>query len=341
MQALMKVAPGKGNLELREIPEPVAGPGEVVVRVAATGICGTDLHIQDDEYAVPPPVVIGHETAGEVAAVGQGVTGVRPGDRVTSLTTITTCGVCALCRAGRTNLCPQRRFLGGHVNGGFAGYFVVPQANILPLPDNVSFDAAAMTEPLACCVHGVMEVAPPARGSLAVVSGPGPIGLLCAQVARAAGAEVIVLGTAADTGRFAVARSLGFEHLVDVQAGDPVVAVRDIGGGREPDLIVEAAGAASSMEGCLRMAPRGGTVLQIGLYGRPVPVALDTLVLKEIHLLGSFSSTPTSWPLAMDLLARGAVRADPLVTSKRPLAEWSAAFDAARRKGEGKILLTP
>ena len=341
MQALMKVAPGKGNLELREIPEPVAGPGEVVVRVAATGICGTDLHIQDDEYHVPPPVVIGHETAGEVAAVGQGVTGIHPGDRVTSLTTVTTCGVCAMCRAGRTNLCPQRRFLGGHVNGGFAAYFVVPQGNILPLPESVSFDAAAMTEPLACCVHGVMEVAPPARGSLAVVSGPGPIGMLCAQVARAAGADVIVLGTAADGGRFAVARGLGFEHLVDVQAGDPVEAVREISGGREPDLVIEAAGAASSMDGCLRLAPRGGVVLQIGLYGRPVPVPLDTLVLKEIRLLGSFSSTPTSWPLAMDLLARGAVRADPLVTSKRPLAEWSAAFDAARGKGEGKILLTP
>ena len=110
---------------------------------------------------------------------------------------------------------------------------------------------------------------------------------------------------------------------------------------REPALLIEAAGAASSMEGCLRLAPRGGVVLQIGLYGRPIPVPLDPLVLKEIRLLGTFSSTPTSWPLAMDVLARGAVRADPLVTSKRPLAEWSAAFDAARAKCEGKILLTP
>jgi L-iditol 2-dehydrogenase len=187
----------------------------------------------------------------------------------------------------------------------------------------------------------VLEVAQPAAGSLAVISGPGPIGLLCAQVARAAGADVIVLGTSADADRFALARRLGFERLIDVQAVDPVEAVGEMSGGRAPDLLVEAAGAAGSLDGCLRLAPRGGTVLQIGLYGKPVPVAMDTLVLKEIRLLGSFSSTPTSWPTAIDLLGRGAVLAEPLVTSKRPLSEWAAAFDAARSKGEGKILLTP
>jgi L-iditol 2-dehydrogenase len=341
MQGLMKVAPGPGNLELRQLPDPIAGPNDVVVQVAATGICGSDLHIQDDEYKVVPPVVIGHETAGVVVATGADVKGVRPGDRVTSRTTISTCGECALCRAGRTNLCPQRRWLGGHVDGGFATYFVVPEATILPLPDSVSFDAGALTEPLACCVHGVLELAQPVPGSLAVVSGPGPIGLLCAQVARAAGAEVVILGTGVDGGRFALARRLGFEHLVDVQARPAAEALRALWGEREPDLLVEAAGAPSSLEGCLNLAPRGGTVLQIGLYGRPVPVAVDTLVLKEIRLLGSFSSTPTAWPTAVDLLARGAVQAEPLVTSKRPLAEWAPAFDAARGKAEGKILLTP
>jgi L-iditol 2-dehydrogenase len=247
MQGLMKVASGPGNLELRQLPDPVAGPGEVVVQVAATGICGSDLHIQDDEYKVVPPVVIGHETAGVVVATGADVQGVRPGDRVTSRTTISTCGECALCRAGRTNLCPQRRWLGGHVNGGFATYFVVPEATILPLPDSVSFDAGALTEPLACCVHGVLELGRPAAGSLAVVSGPGPIGLLCAQVARAAGAEVVILGTGVDGGRFALARRLGFEHLVDVQAQPAAEALRALWGEREPDLLVEAAGAPSSL----------------------------------------------------------------------------------------------
>ena len=227
------------------------------------------------------------------------------------------------------------------MDGGFAALMRVPAANVLPLPDAVSLDAAALTEPLACCVHGVLEVARPAAGSVCVVSGPGPIGLLCAQVARAAGAEVILLGTSADEQRFALARELGFRKLVDVQREDVYAAVPALVEGRAPDLMVESAGAAPSLEQCLKLAPRGGTVLQIGLYGKPVPVAVDTLVLKEIRLVGSFSSTPTSWEKSVELMAGGDVRTEPLVTSVRPLGEWREAFQAARRKGEGKILLRP
>jgi len=362
MKALRKIAAGR-DLVLVDLPAPVAGPGEVVLRVHATGICGSDLHIQDDEYAVVPPVTIGHETSGTVVSVGEGVHGLAEGTRATSKTTISTCGRCALCLAGRTNLCSERRWLGGHVDGGFASFVCVPRDNILPLPAGVSLDAAALTEPLACCVHGVMEVladrhaAPGSAreraahagglptgdmvGSVCVVSGPGPIGLLCAQVARAAGADVIVLGTSADEPRFALARGLGFEKFVNVQREDVYAAVPALMGGRAPNFVVESAGAAPSLEQCLKLAPRGGTVLQIGLYGKPVPVAVDTLVLKEIRLAGSFSSTPTSWVTALDLMARGEVRTEPLVTSKRPIGEWADAFRAARQKGEGKILLVP
>ncbi len=340
MKALRKVVNGQ-DLELRDVPQPSPGPGEVLLRIHATGICGSDLHIQDGEYAVVPPVTIGHETAGTIEAVGDGVTGYTPGVRATVKTTISTCGRCALCLEGRTNLCQERRWLGGHVDGGFASFLTVPAANLLTLPDSVSFDAAALTEPLACCVHGVLELARPAAGSITVVSGPGPIGLLCAQAARAAGAEVIVLGTSADEARFALARQLGFEKLVDVLKEDPADAVLALSGGRPPDLVIESAGAAASLDQCLRLAPRGGTVLQIGLYGKPIPVAVDTLVLKEIRLIGSFSSTPTSWVTALELMASGAVRTEPLVTSKRPLADWQDAFRAARSKGEGKILLVP
>jgi len=340
VKALRKIAAGQ-DLALVDVPEPAPGPGEVVIRVHATGICGSDLHIQDDEYAVVPPVTIGHETAGVVVQTGSGVTGIAPGTRATSKTTISTCGRCELCLAGRTNLCPERRWLGGHVDGGFAPYVCVPVGNVLALPDEVSLDAAALTEPLACCVHGVLELGKPQAEAVCVVSGPGPIGLLCAQAARAAGADVVVLGTSADEQRFHLARELGFEKLVDVQREDVIEAVRAHAGGRDPSLVVESAGAAASLEQCLRLAPRGGTVLQIGLYGKPVPVPVDTLVLKEIRLVGSFSSTPTSWATALELMAAGKVRTDPLVTSKRPLSEWADAFKAARAKGEGKILLVP
>ena len=270
MKALMKVAPGPGNLELRELPEPEPRPGEAVVRVVATGICGSDLHIQDDEYKVVPPVVIGHETAGMVVAVGEGVANVKPGDLVTSQTTISTCGTCELCLSGRTNLCPERRWLGGHVNGGFASLFRVPARNLLHLPAGVTCEAAALTEPLACCVHGVLEVGLPALGDrsrrnlTAVISGPGPIGLLCAQVARAAGARVIVLGTSADGARFALAQRLGLMETVDVQRRDPATAVAELTDGRGPDLVVEAAGAAASLDQCFTLAPRGGADRRAG-----------------------------------------------------------------------------
>ena len=199
----------------------------------------------------------------------------------------------------------------------------------------------ALTEPLACCVHGVLEVVKLEAGQLVVVSGPGPIGLLCAQAARSTGAEVIVLGTSADDSRFALARQLGLELLVDVQKNDAVEAVLALSGGRQPDLVIESAGAAPSLEQCLKLAPRGGTVLQIGLYGKPVAVPVDTLVLKEIRLAGSFSSTPTSWVKSLELMASGKVQTEPLVTQRLSLADWRDAFALARRKGEGKILLTP
>ncbi len=340
MKALRKVAVGQ-DLQLVEVPAPRPGPGEVLLRVHATGICGTDLHIQDDEYTVAPPVTIGHETAGVVVALGAGVTGHAVGERATAKTTISTCGRCRHCREGWTNLCAERRFLGGHVDGGFASYLTLPADNILPLPDNVSFEAAALTEPLACCVHAVYEVARPNPGDLVVVSGPGPIGLLCAQAARAAGADVIVLGTSRDAGRFAIARTLDFEHLVDVQEEDPLEAVQRLGGEREVELAIECAGAGPSLDQCFKLVRRAGTILQVGVYGKPVTANIDLMWIKEQRLVGSFSSTPTSWQLSVDLMASGQVRTEPLATSTRPLSEWREAFVAARQKAEGKILLIP
>ena len=345
MKALVKTQTGPGNLELRDVADPTPGPGEVVFRVGATGICGTDLHIQDDEYVVVPPVTIGHETAGTIVAIGAGVTGLSLGDCVTAQTTISTCGSCSFCASGLLNLCPQRRWLGGHVDGGFAGYVKVPVANILLLPPTVTIEAGALTEPLACCVHGIMEVIGMSKEGwhppFTVVSGPGPIGLLCAQVARAAGSVVIILGTGADASRFALARQLGFEDLIDVTRENITDVIRERTGGLGVDVAIEAAGAPSSLDGCLALVNRRGTVLQIGLYGRPAPVSVDVLVLKEITLRGTFSSTPSSWITAIDLMGSGQVDTLPLVTQVRPLEDWSAGFDAARAKGEGKIVLTP
>ena len=160
MQALVKTARGPGHLALQTLPDPVPGPGEVVISVAGCGICGTDLHIEADEYTSVPPVVLGHETAGHVAAVGAGVHQVGVGDRVTTQPFFSICGTCERCRAGRPNLCTERRSIGTHVNGAFAQYVKVPAHRVLPLPENLDTLAAAMTEPVACCAHGILDYAP-------------------------------------------------------------------------------------------------------------------------------------------------------------------------------------
>ncbi len=221
MQAVMKTARGEGNVALREVPAPQPGPGQVLLGVRAAGICGTDLHIYHDEFPTQPPVVLGHELAGEVMATGDGVTGVAPGDRVTTETYFHLCGSCRFCRGGQPNLCPERRSIGSGVNGGFAPYVVVPERNLHRLPEGLTFQEAALTEPLACVVHGALELPKVTAGDVAVVAGPGAIGLLTLQVARAAGATVIVLGTAADRRRLELAGELGAVRVVDVAAEDP------------------------------------------------------------------------------------------------------------------------
>src|SRR5215212_9206597 len=154
MQAVMKTARGEGNVALRELSQPRPGPGQVLLAVRAAGICGTDLHIYHDEYPTQPPVVLGHELAGEVVATGDGVTRISVGDRVTTETYFHLCGSCRFCRGGQPNLCPERRSIGSGIDGGFAPYVVVPERNIHRLPDTLTFQEAALSEPLACVVHG-------------------------------------------------------------------------------------------------------------------------------------------------------------------------------------------
>src|SRR2546421_439504 len=208
MKAVMKTAPGVGNVEVREIAEPSTPPRHVKIAVQAAGICGTDLHIYYDEYRSWPPVVLGHEVAGCVAEVGSGVERIRRGDRVTTETYFYTCGACHFCRAGRINLCPERRSIGSAVHGGFTSHLVVPERNVHVLPDGLSYLAGALTEPLACVVHGALELPRVVPADLAVVAGPGAIGLLTAQTIKAAGARAGVLGTDADEPRLRLAVGL-------------------------------------------------------------------------------------------------------------------------------------
>ncbi len=342
MQAIMKLAPGVGNVGLGEVPEPSAGPGQVKIRVKAAGLCGTDLHILKDEFRSWPPVVLGHEVAGEIAALGDGVTGLDVGARVTTETYFTYCGVCRYCRAGQNNLCLNRRSIGSGVNGGFTNYVIVPSRNIHTLPETVNFEAGALTEPLACICHAVLTTPTIEPGDVAVIAGPGAIGLLTLQVVKAAGAKVVMLGTNRDTHRLKLAAELGADYCINVQNEDPQALVASLTeGGFGADVVYECSGAGPAAQQLLSLVRRKGRYIQIGLFGKTVAWDLDQLCFKEIVATGSNASIPASWNRAIALMAAGLVRTEPLITHRFPVTEWESAFGTFEEQTGIKALITP
>jgi len=342
MKAVMKIAPGAGNVALGEVPEPHAAPGQVKIKVIAAGICGTDIHIMKDEFRSWPPVVLGHEIAGEIMEVGEGVTGLEPGLRVTTETYFTTCGVCRYCRSGQNNLCLNRRSIGSGVNGGFTNYVVVPARNIHALPDNIDFEAGALTEPLACVVHAVTSTPSVVPGDVAVIAGPGAIGLLAMQVVKAAGATVIMLGTNRDAKRLELARTLGADHTINVQETDPMKLIAELTeGGFGADVVYECSGAGVAAAQLLTLVRRRGRYVQIGLFGKPVAWDLDQLCYKELVATGSNASVPSAWIRAIQLMREGKVQTKPLISHQFDVTDWQAAF-ATFEDGTGiKTLLRP
>ncbi|MFN8377606.1 MAG: zinc-binding dehydrogenase [Anaerolineae bacterium] len=342
MKAVMKVERGVGHVELRDVPEPQVGPGQVKIKVHAAGICGTDLHIYKDEFRSWPPVVLGHEVAGVVAEVGQVVEGITVGQRVTTETYFSTCGECRYCRTGHANLCLNRRSIGSAVNGGFTNYVVVPFRNIHRLPDNVDDRAGALTEPLACVVHATLTTSTVSPGDVAVIAGPGAIGLLTLQVVKAAGATAVVLGTSGDEQRLALATQLGADHVINVQEGDPAALVAAITPeGLGADVVYECSGAGPAAQQLLTLARRGARYVQIGLFGKPVAWDLDQICFRELIITGSNASVPSAWIRALQLMESGLVKTAPLITASYAVTDWQDAFDGFEKKTAIKTLLIP
>jgi L-iditol 2-dehydrogenase len=341
VKGVVKYARGEGNVEVRDVPEPKAGHGQVVIQVEATGVCGTDIHIYHDEYPYTPPVVLGHETAGVIVEVGEDVSRVRLGDRVTSETFFHYCGLCGYCRSGYPNLCPDRRSFGSHVNGGMTKYLVVPERLVHVLPENVETLAAVITEPLACCVHGIVERGGVLPGDVVLISGPGAIGQFSHQVAKAAGGRTILSGIDGDEFRLALGKTLGADYVVNARKDNLKELVMDLTNGRGADVVVEAAGANASLSTCLDLVRKGGTLCQMGLYSRPVAFDMNLVPLKEVRLTGSFASVPSAWPRALQLLATGQVNSRKMLTKVYPLTEWQTAFDAFNARTECKIGVAP
>ena len=334
MIGLQKLALGAENVGLREVPRPVAGPGQVVIEVVANGICGTDLHIIADEFTSNPPVVMGHEVTGYVRELGDSVDAAWLGQRVATETYFVTCDLCPRCLEGRRNLCPARRSIGSHVNGGFAPFVVVPARNLHPVHESVGELAGALYEPLACVANCLCDPTVVSPGDAVLVIGPGAMGILAAQVLRSQGAEVLLSGTARDAQRLELARSMGIRTVdaAEAEAAAP---------GPGFDVAVDCSGAAPGIRTGLRATRKGGRYVQVGVTGRPIEFEMDQVFLKELIVTSGFASTPRSWQRAVALVAGGHVQLDPLITAAYPLAEWRAAFDRTASADCMKLVIDP
>lgn len=331
--ALGKLAAGPGNIGLRQQKVAPPEPGQVIIEVLGTGICGTDLHIQDDEFPYEAPVTMGHEVTGEVVELGPGVDDSWRSRRVACETYFHYCGQCEHCRAGYPNRCADRRSIGSKVDGGFARWMRIPVRNLHLLPESVGPFAGVLTEPLACVAHCLFDPPVVSAGDRVLIVGPGTMGLLTAQAARAAGGNVVVAGLERDKHRLEMAETLGLETLVLTGPDDgPELA---------PDVVCECSGSAAGAGFGLQQARKGGRFVQVGIFGRPVQVPLDEILYKELVYTSGNASTPTSWRRAISLLEQGSVLLDPLVTEVLPLLDWERGF-AATRDGRGmKVVIDP
>jgi len=331
------------HLEIADLPLPGIGPDEVLVRVEACGICGSDVHGYDGSSGRRiPPIVMGHEAAGTVEAVGANVRGYATGERVTFDSTVY-CGGCAYCARGDVNLCDNRQVIGVSCgdyrrHGAFAEYVAVPQRILYRLPENISFAQAAMLEAVSVALHAV-RISEIKAGDTALVIGAGMIGLLTLQAARALGAKRVFIADV-DTTRLELARKVGADEALP--SAGLAEQVYQLTGGQGVDVVFEAVGRNETVMAAIDATRKGGTVTLIGNIAPEVTLPLQKVVTRQIRLQGSCASAG-EYPQAIQLIASGQIEVDPLITAVASLEEGPRWFERlhAREPNLMKVILAP
>ena len=339
MQAVVNYAPEPHSVEIRELPEPTIGPGDVLLEVAAVGVCGSDLHQWTAQHSWPVnyPVTLGHEFAGTIAAVGSDVTGWAERDRVTSETAAVIDPANPMSRRGLYNLDPTRKGFGYGVDGAMTKYARVPARCLHRVPDHLPLEKAALTEPCCVAYNAVVENTPIKPGDRVVVLGPGTIGVLCAAMAKLSGAEVAIVGLESDRNRLDIAEQhYGCTPIV----GDPSswALERD---GLGADGVIDAAGISATLKTALEIVRPAGWISKVGWGKDPVGFSLDPLVQKNVTLQGSFSHNYPIWEKVIALLASGTLDITPVPGHTAPLSEWHQAFETMHSGQVIKSLLIP
>ena len=345
MRAARLHAPG--DLRVEDVPVPVAGPGELTIRVRSCATCGTDAKIfHHGHHHISLPRVLGHEIAGEVAEVGSGIHDWSAGDRVQVIAAIP-CGVCHYCRRGQETVCEDLESMGYQYDGGFAEFMRVPRRvldrdGLNRIPEQVPFEEASLTEPLACVLNG-QEIAGVGGGDVVVILGAGPIGCLHVRLARARGAATVIL---ADVNRIRLdlAARAGPDAMIDGSTEDAVDAVRKLTDGRGADVVVTATAAGKAQEQALEMAARRGRISLFGGLPRDNPIIrFDSNLVhyQELFVLGAYGSAPHHNREALGLISSGAVPVADLITHRLPLDGVHQAIETVT-KGEGlKVVIEP
>lgn len=341
MKAIMKTKPEAG-IEVLDIPVPEVSADEVLIKVKAASICGSDLGIYKYTSAYSKmtlPVVMGHEFSGEIVEAGKNVAGFNVGDRVLS-ESVKACGACRFCKEGRSNLCEKSTLFGIHTAGGFAEYVSVPYKLLHRIPENMSYEDAALVEPMSNALHFVRDITPFRINDFVVVQGCGPIGLYSAQLFKLGGAEVIMTGLGADKVRFEIAEKLGIE-TVNIQEQDLDEIVRGRTNRVGADIAFVAVGAPPAVKQAMRIVRKRGRVTVVGIFGEEVSIDMTWLVRRELEIKGAYDAKPVNFPQSIDLISRGLVDVNSVLTHRFKLEDAEEAFQVALNMIGGKIQFQP
>ncbi|EIW19034.1 L-iditol 2-dehydrogenase [Pelosinus fermentans] len=340
MRALVKTELGHGNLVIVDKEEPKAGKDQVKILVKYAGICGSDLHTYEGKYKVKVPVTLGHEFAGEVVEVGENVTDIHVGERVTSETTFYICGECKYCKSKNYNLCKDRKGLGTQQDGAFTKYIIANKNSIHKLPENVDYLSASITEALACAHHAVAKSSIK-KNDVVVVLGPGPIGLLVAQIAKTFDTKVIITGLAKDKSRLDKAKELGIDVSVDIQNQDVKQIVDELSDGYGADIVFECTGAPPSVNLGLDILTKQGEYVQVGIFPTAeILTDFEKIIQKEIKITGCRSQKPSDWEPSLQLMNQNLVNAKALVSHQFNITEWDKAYETIKKGDAIKVVLT-
>lgn len=343
MLALRKTEPDAGVHLADVLPEPDPGPGDVVIEVAAAGICGSDIHAYEwtTGYAFMTahlPLTLGHEFSGRVRRLGAGVTGLKIGDRVTVWPTVA-CQTCRDCLASRPQDCQARLVIGLHRDGGFAGHVTVPARNCMAVPDGLDLDLAALAEPL-CVAQNAVDIAGIGPGDAVLVLGPGPIGLGIAWLAQHLGADPVILAGYDDALRLDCGRRMGLRHLVDQKSESLADAVARIAG-RPIDRVIEATGVVQSVHDGLGVLRSSGVLVVAGIHADNLEIDLTRLVRDKKQLRTAHDTTAGAWPKVLGLLAAHGPQLGQMISHRLPLGQALKGFELARCKEAVKVILQP